>query len=401
MKKLVIIGLISILCLAGCEKKGSVTTGVTATTAPTNTPTATPSAIPVTPSKTGAFGITAVTPRTVLEARSFEIDCKGNIGQQLKDIGFLYKGDTVVFKPEEINVSVNDNVICAYVGAACNDCEELVSKGIATVEYSTYGTPTGSNGNANFGSKITITSNYAVLLSSNGGGGSSSSQYTKADGQKGIIAYYACSLKSYMVDESRELVLKAGRTYGGDSTDEINISDLYCYDENNIPERMYVVDDNIEFKLGTPVCEGMHFSYWKVAYPSAQRLYCDKHDDGTFWIHTVSSVNYAGKNEIADEGKPLTLEACFRDGNTVTFNAEGGALDGFDKKIIEIFDSSWLNEFDVSTFVPERIGYTFTGWYAEKECSGEPLTTLVSLRNPETHALDTKLQLYAGWKTIQ
>lgn len=36
-------------------------------------------------------------------------------------------------------------------------------------------------------------------------------------------------------------------------------------------------------------------------------------------------------------------------------------LVGFDKKI-EIFDSSWLNEFDVSTFVPERTGYTFTGW---------------------------------------
>lgn len=403
MKKLLFaLCLVFLFGFTGCEKQKASITEPPATSAPSSTPTVsptvTPTTIPLTPSKTGVFGATEATPRTILEPRTFEIDCgAGNIKQQLNDIGYLYKGDTVIFKPDTIDTNTENTTVSGYMGADSKDCEALVSNGIATVEYSTYGTANNS-GSSSFGTKITITADYAVMLQSYGGGGRSTSKFTNSNGKEGTIAYYACSLTSLVLDAGRDLILKVYRTYGIGEKEEIDISEVFCYDESNIPERMYVVDDNIEFKLGTPVCEGRHFSYWSVDYPSAQRLYCVKHDDNTYRIHTLSTTLQKGDNTVLSEGEPLILEAYFSDGNTVTFNAEGGALDGFDKKIVEIYDSSWLNSFDAGAYVPERIGYTFTGWYADKSCTGDPVTSLVPLRNSETHALDTKLQLYAGWK---
>ena len=408
-KTLIIVFFVLVFGLVGCSRRQEPVTEAPEASSPTgnpsapsNSPSATPevkpTTIPVTPSKTGVFGATATTPRTVLETRMFEIDCgAGDIKGQLSEIGYLYKGDIVVFKPAPVDTNTESTTINAYVGANAKDCEALVSNGIASVEYSTFGTA-GNSGSSSFGTKITITSDYAVLLQSYGGGGSSSSKFTNIKGKEGVIGYYACALTSFLIDAGRDLVLKAYRMYGLDSLEEIDISEVFCFTECDIPKRMYVIDDNVEFKLGTPVCEGKHFSHWRVNYPSAQRLYCDKKDDGTYGIHTVSTTLYKGDNTVFNENEPLTLEARFSDGNTVTFNAEGGALNGFDKMIVEIFDSSWLNGFDIGAYAPERIGYTFTGWYADKACTDAAVTNLTALRDPVTRALDPQLQLYAGWE---
>lgn len=97
----------------------------------------------------------------------------------------------------------------------------------------------------------------------------------------------------------------------------------------------------------------------------------------------------------------------FENGVTVTFNAEGGKLNGMDKWIEEIAEENGAWNINLADFVPEREGYDFLGWGVSSSAAD---TTVLSaddlassdaaLRGMQFSSVNggTDYTLYAKWQ---
>ncbi|MGN0115842.1 MAG: InlB B-repeat-containing protein, partial [Acutalibacteraceae bacterium] len=125
---------------------------------------------------------------------------------------------------------------------------------------------------------------------------------------------------------------------------------LLSGEEEGLPDHFDVQCEKQELELTNPVRPGYHFVYWNGMYFADTAI---KSGDKTiFSIEFPCNIN-------ADSD--LTLTPLFEQGFTVTFNPNGGTIEGKNSAIYEIGLSG--DEFiDIGDYVPEREGYTFEGW---------------------------------------
>ena len=91
---------------------------------------------------------------------------------------------------------------------------------------------------------------------------------------------------------------------------------------------------------------------------------------------------------------------------TLTLDANGGAIDGEPSKTVNACGPlmSGTNTYPAAYGTPQRDGYTFTGWFADAECSGDPVKTIpatsffaVNANGEPDWTAPVTVTLYAGW----
>lgn len=90
----------------------------------------------------------------------------------------------------------------------------------------------------------------------------------------------------------------------------------------------------------------------------------------------------------------------------LTLDANGGAIDGEPSKTVNACGPlmSGTNTYPAMYGTPQRDGYTFIGWFADAECSGDPIKIILATSffavnaNGETDwSAPVTVTLYAGW----
>ena len=123
--------------------------------------------------------------------------------------------------------------------------------------------------------------------------------------------------------------------------------------------------------------------------------------DYTTYSYTWGDLRYVYEPRIFDKkAKPYFSEGYC----TVTFDPNGGTINGRDEWVIEIdydYDNDRYN-FDLADYVPEREGYTFLGWCTKPN----PLyNSIVSETGPDTYgkwvSRSEDTTIYAMWDDIK
>ena len=308
----------------------------------------------------------------------------------------LYPGDTVTFVSNGPYVAGEGGRTNSYdVGAHINDKAEGV-EGHLTVETTALGTPNeGCDGS--YITKITCIGTQPVFLWYSGGGACSTDPG---------IAYYAYSYSYRLVDEYVPIEYKY-KCSGADITAEVQY-----YDETPVT-KAYAADgqasaacpgNSVSVTLGHPYIEGYQFYKWeRTAYTNKSGEYgynltLTNESDGSQSI--TWSVNEATDGSAATYGLGTTfvLTATFFKNPTVTLNAAGGTIEGYDSKIYECVDLYHFN-LELSEKIPVRDGYTFAGWYTDESCT-TAITDITELKLTNDKYPD-KTTLYAKWTASQ
>lgn len=171
---------------------------------------------------------------------------------------------------------------------------------------------------------------------------------------------------------------------------------LLSGEEEGLPDHFDVQRGKQELELTNPVRPGYHFVYWNGMYCADTAI---KSGD-----KTVISISFpCNINPDLD----LTLTPLFEQGFTVTFNPNGGTIEGRNSAIYEI--GLLGDEFiDIGDYVPEREGYTFEGWCSYPSADDDSLIKDTSSTewiyqwikdyNNGLHSEEFDIQLYAKWK---
>lgn len=108
----------------------------------------------------------------------------------------------------------------------------------------------------------------------------------------------------------------------------------------------------------------------------------------------------------------ITVNAVWRPVNddgmrfTLTLDANGGTIDGERSKTVNTCGPlmSGTNTYPAAYGTPQRDGYIFTGWFADAECSGDPVKTIpatsffaVNASGDPDWSAPVTVTLYAGW----
>lgn len=166
-------------------------------------------------------------------------------------------------------------------------------------------------------------------------------------------------------------------------------------EEEGLPDRYYVKNGQQEIVLPNLVRPGYHFKEWV-----GNLSFAEKTDDGEKTVYSFDGNDLlnAGYN-WGDE----TLYPSFEYGYTVTFNTNGGTINGKENQTFE-FSKDGETFFDIGNYVPEREGYNFLGWCYKPSADSDSLIEDTSNYNWVDKATDSTgsggydKQLYAKWQ---
>ena len=169
----------------------------------------------------------------------------------------------------------------------------------------------------------------------------------------------------------------------------ISYKDLLEGEEEGLPDRYYIQHEKQELVLPNLVRPGYHFDKWNGGMYFADQ---EKVGDTTVlsfdWENNLANAGY----NFGDE----TLYPVFEDGYTVTFNPNGGTIDGEESAIYEL-DTESESFFDIGDYVPEREGYTFLGWCYKPAALYDSLIEDTSNYDWMNNTSGYNIQLYAKW----
>lgn len=169
----------------------------------------------------------------------------------------------------------------------------------------------------------------------------------------------------------------------------ISYKDLLEGEEEGLPDRYYIQHEKQELVLPNLVRPGYHFDKWNGGMYFADQ---EKVGDTTVlsfdWENNLANAGY----NFGDE----TLYPVFEDGYTVTFNPNGGKIDGKESAIYEL-DTKSDSFFDIGDYVPEREGYTFLGWCYKPAALYDSLIEDTSNYDWMNNTSGYNIQLYAKW----
>lgn len=169
----------------------------------------------------------------------------------------------------------------------------------------------------------------------------------------------------------------------------ISYKDLLEGEEEGLPDRYYIQRESQTLVLPNLVRPGYHFDKWNGGMYFADQ---EKVGDTTVlsfdWENNLANAGY----NFGDE----TLYPVFEDGYTVTFNPNGGTIDGEESAIYEL-DTKSDSFFDIGDYVPEREGYTFLGWCYKPAALYDSLIEDTSNYDWMNNTSGYNIQLYAKW----
>ena len=191
-------------------------------------------------------------------------------------------------------------------------------------------------------------------------------------------------------------IVEAASTHKSDCTIKffepyytLSYSNLLEGEEEGLPDRYYIQHEKQELVLPNLVRPGYHFYKWNGGMYFADQ---EKVGDTTVlsfdWENNLANAGY----NFGDE----TLYPVFEDGYTVTFNPNGGTIDGKESAIYEL-DTESESFFDIGDYVPEREGYTFVGWCYKPSAYYDSLIEDTSNYDWMNNTYGYNIQLYAKW----
>ena len=166
----------------------------------------------------------------------------------------------------------------------------------------------------------------------------------------------------------------------------ISYKELSEEEQEGMPDRYYVQREKQELILKTPVRAGCHLTGW-----SGMAFVDEKVEEGRTifsfdWEHNMIHAN------LGDE----TVTPRYDSGKTITFNANGGSIEGKESVIYELHMDS-ENFFDIADHIPQQEGYQFAGWCLKPDDLDGSL-----LKHTENYDWVPKyrddIQVYAKWK---
>lgn len=166
----------------------------------------------------------------------------------------------------------------------------------------------------------------------------------------------------------------------------ISYKELSEEEQEGMPDRYYVQREKQELILKTPVRAGCHLTGW-----SGMAFVDEKVEEGRTifsfdWEHNMIHAN------LGDE----TVTPRYDSGKTITFNANGGSIEGKKSVIYELHMDS-ENFFDIADHIPQQEGYQFAGWCLKPDDLDGSL-----IKKTENYDWVPKyrddIQVYAKWK---
>lgn len=169
----------------------------------------------------------------------------------------------------------------------------------------------------------------------------------------------------------------------------ISYDDLLDGEEVGLPDRYYIKPEEQKITLPNLVRPGYHFDNWVGGMSFADKTKVGDTTVLTFdWANNLANAGY----NFGDE----TLFPTFKRGYTVTFNPNGGTMDGEKSAIYELNTKS-ESFFDIGDYVPEREGYTFAGWCYKPSALYDSLIEDTSNYDWMNNTSGYDIQLYAKW----
>ena len=166
----------------------------------------------------------------------------------------------------------------------------------------------------------------------------------------------------------------------------ISYKELSEEEQEGMPDRYYVQREKQELILKTPVRAGCHLTGW-----SGMAFVDEKVEEG----RTIFSFDWEHNMIHANLGDQ-TVTPRYDSGKTITFNANGGSIEGKESVIYELHMDS-ENFFDIADHIPQQEGYQFVGWCLKPDDLDGSL-----LKHTENYDWVPKyrddIQVYAKWK---
>lgn len=178
----------------------------------------------------------------------------------------------------------------------------------------------------------------------------------------------------------------------------LSYTGLQVGEEEGLPDRYYIQREKQELVMPGLIRPGKHLVKWN-GLPFAEQKKVDGAVVLSFDWNNISKTAY----NFGDE----TLTPVFENGYTVTFNPNGGTIEGRESDIYEL-DTTSKTFFNIGDYVPKRDGYTFLGWCSYPSAGDDSL-----IRNTKNYDWVDKwvadwnnslvehkydIQLYAKWK---
>lgn len=235
-------------------------------------------------------------------------------------------------------------------------------------------------------------------------------------GQSSVNAGYVNHTNTPIVLEQvrGSSTIDEGKIYGGENGDTLIISacstqrsgctirfyepyytltyeKLLPGEEVGLPDRYYVQNAQQEIVLPNLVRPGYHFKEW-----TGGLFFADKNnvEGNTVYSFDGKKLLNAGYN-WGDE----TLSPTFQYGYTVTFNTNGGTIDGRENPTYEFSKDDDIF-FDIGAYVPVREGCTFLGWCFKPSAYYDSLiedTSNYQWMSNASGSSSYDMQLYAKW----
>ena len=166
----------------------------------------------------------------------------------------------------------------------------------------------------------------------------------------------------------------------------ISYKELSEEKQEGMPDRYYVQREKQELILKTPVRAGCHLTGW-----SGMAFVDEKVEEG----RTIFSFDWEHNMIHANLGDQ-TVTPRYDSGKTITFNANGGSIEGKESVIYELHMDS-KNFFDIADHIPQQEGYQFVGWCLKPDDLDGSL-----VKHTENYDWVPKyrddIQVYAKWK---
>ena len=166
----------------------------------------------------------------------------------------------------------------------------------------------------------------------------------------------------------------------------ISYKELSEEEQEGMPDRYYVQREKQELILKTPVRAGCHLTGW-----SGMAFVDEKVEEG----RTIFSFDWEHNMIHANLGDQ-TVTPRYDSGKTITFNANGGSIEGKESVIYELHMDS-KNFFDIADHIPQQEGYQFVGWCLKPDDLDGSL-----VKHTENYDWVPKyrddIQVYAKWK---
>ena len=278
---------------------------------------------------------------------------------------WLFPGDTLIYEPEsQVEGYVGFWLPQATDGVGLDGIEGHI-KVLQTKSYGEEVTDT-TKGNTVI-QKIEIIGTQPVFVQGTGGGGMSKSENPTDEAH--AYVFYVSNVSYRLADEYMPVEVSYENDIGGE-----NNSSVHFYGDYAPPDKLYAVDctsnntevgTNAEVHLGHPYVEGYHFYRWEAGYSSTDNNYIVQKqgsNSDSYLTWTLSSAQYG--NISYGTGTKYCLKATFSASPTITLNACGGTVDGYESRIYEFYNNQ-SETFELPTPTREG-GWRFDGWYAEE-----------------------------------